>query len=174
MLEDVRYDSFPHVLSLKNSGRAQDINYFRDFFDSIFQLSNVEVNTSYGLTAYGACRPFMGFLDSKNNKISRWWDAYNHVKHGWYVNIKEATLKNTIEALAGLFVLNILHKESQEYLIKYHDVITGEFYGLMPRGIVKLFSVSMIGKPRSYRNIMVMAKTPLFMHVFRVDNNVTI
>lgn len=169
MLEDSRFDSFSHVQVLKNSKRKRDINYFRDFFDPIYQLSSVEVNTAYGLTFYGACRPFAGFLDSKNSKIPVWWDAHNHVKHGWYVNIEEATLKNTIEALAGLFVLNILHKESQEYLIKYQDVIRGEFLDSMPQSmILKAFNASMIGIPKSL-NQKCVAITPLFTHTFRID-----
>ena len=169
MLEDSRFDSFPHVSMLKSSRRRRDINYFREFFDPIYNLSNVEVYTAYGLTFYGACHPFAGFLDSQNNRIPSWWNAYNHVKHGWYVNIEEATLKNTIEGLAGLFVLNVLHKESQEYLIKYQDVIRGEFLDKMPQSmILKAFNASMIGIPKNL-NQKCVAVTPLFMHTFRVD-----
>lgn len=171
MLEDSRFDSCPHVPALKASYRPHDINYFRDFFDAIYQLSDVEVTTAYGLTFYGSCRPFAGFLDSKNNKVPSWWDAHNHVKHGWYVNIEEATLKNTIEWLAGLFVLNVLHKESQEYLIKYQDVIRGEFLDKMPDYmILDHFRASMIGIPKRLNQTCV-AVTPLFMHTFRIDPN---
>lgn len=169
MLEDSRFDSFPHVQALKASKRKHDINYFRDLFDPIYQLSAVEVTTAYGLTFYGSCRPFAGFLDSTNNKIPSWWDAHNHVKHGWYVNIEEATLKNTIEGLAGLFVLNVLHKESQEYLIKYQDVIRGEFLDKMPQSmILKAFNASMVGIPKNLNQTCI-AVTPLFTHTFRVD-----
>lgn len=171
MLEDSRFDSLPHVIALKSSGRRQNINYFRDFFDPIYQLSSADVNTAYGLTSYGSCHPFADFLDSQNNRIPSWWDAYNHVKHGWYVNIEEATLKSTIEGLAGLFVLNILHKESQEYLLKYQDVIRGEFLHDMPKiSIPKAFNVSMIGIPKNLNQTCV-ATTHLFIHTFRVDPN---
>jgi hypothetical protein len=173
MVEDSRFDSFSHVSVLKSSKRKHDINYFRDFFDPIYQLSTAKVKIEYGLTSYGTCRHFKGFLDPKNNRIPSWWNSYNHVKHGWYVNIKEATLKNTIEALAGLFVLNVLHKESQEYLIKHQDVITGEFLDRMPQDmILEAFNRSMIGIPEA-RNQTCIAKTSLFMHIFRVDKQVT-
>jgi hypothetical protein len=172
MLEDSRFDSFSHVPALKSGDRPRDINYFRDFFDPIYQLSTVEVKTAYGLTFYGTCRPFEGFLDPQNDKIPKWWNSYNHVKHGWYENIEEATLKNTVEALAGLFVLNVLHKESQEYLIKYQDVITGEFLDKMPQYMVlEAFNRSMIGIPRALNQTCI-ARTPLFMHTFRVDEHV--
>lgn len=174
MLDDNRFDSYPHVPELKSSRKRRNINYFREFFDPIYQLSTVEVQTDYGLTNYGTCRPFEGFLDEENNKIPKWWDSYNHVKHGWYVNIREATLKNTIEALAGLFVLNILHKETQEYLIRYQNVIVGEFYGASPENILRIFKPSMIGRPSNWSRYLMMARTPLFTHNFRDDSNVTV
>jgi len=174
MLDDVRFDSYSHVTALKNSSKRKDIHYFRDFFDPIYRLSDVEVKTAFGLTSYGTCCPYQGFLDVQNNKKPKWWDAYNHVKHGWYVNIEEATLKNTIESLAGLFVLNILHKESQEYLIKYQDTITGAFLSSIGESqMLRILNASMIGIPKSWRHNIWIAKTPLFMHTFRVDQSVT-
>jgi hypothetical protein len=168
MLKDKSFDSFPHVPRLRTSRRKHDINYFREFFEPIYQLSGVEVEIGYGLTFYETkASPFKEF---KSNDIPEWWTAYNHVKHEWFDCIQEATLENTIRALAGLFVLNILHKRSQQYLIRYTNVIYFEF--LDKRQTEANMMKSMIGIPKGYSNWKVKAETPLFRHLFRVDKNV--
>jgi len=61
--------------------------------------------------------------------------------------MKEATLGNTIKALAGLFVLNILHKQNQQYLLEHTNVFTSDFPGKIPIGTY--LEESMIGIPKS-------------------------
>lgn len=46
---------------------------------------------------------------SIENKIPEWWRVYNGLKHDVIVNIKEAHLQNTLKALAGAFLLNVIH-----------------------------------------------------------------
>jgi hypothetical protein len=41
----------------------------------------------------------------KINKNSQWWEGYTNVKHHRHTHFKDANLKNTLNALAGLFVL---------------------------------------------------------------------
>ena len=165
MLDDTRFDSYSHVPSLKNSSQKINIHYFRDFFDPIYNFSKVKVRTAYGLTSYGTCQPFEGFLKKKYNRIPKWWCAYNRVKHGWFIDIEEATLKNTIEALAGLFVLNILHKESQMYLLKYQNVISGGVQATHDQ-LLYLFSKSIDGLKKNLTSFKFVARTPLFEYAF--------
>ena len=56
-----------------------------------------------------------------NSKTSApdWWDIYNGLKHNLGVNFKEANLKNTLNALAGAFLLNVTHEPSILRLFKY-------------------------------------------------------
>lgn len=56
-------------------------------------------------------QPFKGWGPGREEKI-RWWQPYNGVKHHRNENFKEANLKNVINALAGLFVL-------ENYFVKY-------------------------------------------------------
>ncbi len=42
--------------------------------------------------------------DTGDNPI--WWKAYNEVKHERYKNFEKANLRNTLEALSGLFILS--------------------------------------------------------------------
>lgn len=46
-------------------------------------------------------KPFEGF----NDKKPFWYTVYNDIKHNRTTKIKEATLKNVVNALAGLYVL---------------------------------------------------------------------
>lgn len=165
MLKNELFDSFPHVSSLRIRRRRRDINYFRDFFEPIYDLSGVEVEIAYGLTFYDKkCLPFEEF---KNDGRPNWWTAYNHVKHKWFDCIQEATLENTIKALAGLFVLNILHIENQQYLVRHTNVISDDF--LRKEDIERFLTASMIGIPESASAYKIKAETPLFTHFFRYD-----
>jgi len=140
------------------------ISDFRTTFEPIFKLSNVEVEADYGLTYYGKLQPFKSF----DNQNPPWWDPYNKVKHEIFQEIeKKATLENAINALAALFVLNILHKESQRYLIRYTNVIFTEF--LQKQQIEEYLGVSFIGSPHNAPAFKFVARTPLFTHTFRVD-----
>lgn len=132
--------------------------------DSIFRFSNVEIYADYGLTHYGTLCPFKDF----DKQGPSWWESYNKVKHEVFEQIeKKATLENTINALASLFILNILHKESQLYLIFYTDIISGKY--CTKEEIEKALHVSFIGLPFNMPGYTFYARTPLFTHMFRHD-----
>lgn len=167
MLKDNSFDSFPHVIELKKGRRKRDITYFRDFFEPIYQFSSVSVLIAKGPDFYEVCFPFKDF---ETKKTPNWWNSYNHVKHQWFDCMKEATLENTIDALAGLFVLNILHKQNQKYLLEHTNVFTSDFPGSITIGMY--LEDSMIGIPRSVRNLHIRAETPLFTHFLRVEKDI--
>ena len=153
--------------------RQRDVNWhpniadFGTTFEPIFQLSSVEVEAGYGLTDYGKLQPFEDF----GKKSPFWWIPYNKVKHEIFEQIeRQATLENTINALAGLFVLNILHKESQRYLIRHTNVI--DFRYLNKQQTEMQLMKSMIGIPKEFYSWEVSAETPLFIHLFRIDKDV--
>lgn len=140
---------------------------FRKTFEPIYKFSTVEVEAVYGLTFYDKLQPFKDF----NKKTPPWWHAYNKVKHGMFEQLKNsATLENSIEALAGLFVLNVLQKESQKYLIRYTNVIFAEY--MSKSDIERFLSESFVGVPKNIVSQFT-AKTPLFTHIFRKDKNVS-
>jgi len=142
------------------------ISDFRAAFEPIFQLSSVEVEADYGLTYYGKLQLFKDF-DKQNPS---WWEPYNKVKHEIFEQIeKKATLENSINTLAALFTLNILHKESREYLILHTDFISGEY--MSKTDLKRFLSLSFIGAPHNVVSRFV-ARTPLFSHSFRSDVNV--
>lgn len=94
-----------------------NINDFRDAYEPIYELSKNEVDVPFGLSYYGTIQPFIEF-DTSSDRISDWWNGYNHLKHNYYDSLIEANLKNVLNSLGGLLILNALHKCSQEYLIR--------------------------------------------------------
>lgn len=147
-----------------NANWFPKITDFSATFDPIFKLSSVEVEADYGLTYYGKLLPFKNF----DKQSPPWWEPYNKVKHEIFEQIeKRATLENVINALASLFVLNILHKESQRYLIRYTDIIFGEY--TQKQDTERFLGVSFIGSANNVSAYEFAARTSLFAHLFRVD-----
>lgn len=46
---------------------------------------------------------------NKKTRAPNWWEIYNGVKHNLSDNLKEASLRNPVDALAGAFLLNVRH-----------------------------------------------------------------
>ena len=116
-------DSFKNVdervKKREESGKGSpfwDINDFRDAFNPFYEFHENLIQAPFGLDNYGELKPFEKF--SKKEEVPSWWTNYNHVKHDYYKNIKEANLDSVINAQGGLLILNSLHKCSQEYFIK--------------------------------------------------------
>ncbi len=59
-------------------------------------------------------QPFINWAILSGNNIQSpdWWTPYNKVKHQRLSNYKQANLKNTINALAGLYIL-------EQYFVKF-------------------------------------------------------
>ena len=57
-------------------------------------------------------QPFQNWNKRPNYQSPDWWTPYNNVKHKRILNYKKANLKNTINALAGLYIL-------EQYFVKY-------------------------------------------------------
>ncbi|WXG43956.1 MAG: hypothetical protein WED04_07995 [Promethearchaeati archaeon SRVP18_Atabeyarchaeia-1] len=93
----------------------------RDAFESIYELSS---NSGAELVAksswYGEIplRPFEKFDRSKYGAhiVPDWWMAYNDLKHEWSSSIEKANVDNALNALAGAFLLNVVHYPSVKYL----------------------------------------------------------
>ena len=57
-------------------------------------------------------QPFSNWKGSPQYTAPDWWGTYNHVKHERLTNFKDANLKNVVNSLAGLYIL-------ESYLAKY-------------------------------------------------------
>lgn len=59
------------------------------------------------------------FEEFKHNKSPEWWKIYNKLKHDLSIHLRKANLTNTLRALAGAFVLNVVHNPSALRLVNY-------------------------------------------------------
>lgn len=87
-----------------------------EIFEDKYKLSSKEVIYKV-LSDRKRNKPFDAI---KNTPTKGWWGIYNGLKHDVAVTLEEATLKNTWEALACAFLLNVLHQPSIERFWEYH------------------------------------------------------
>ena len=87
-----------------NNKTAKNIIRFSDL-ESAMKLSSYSVN-SYGFS-YPEFYPFEKFKSTvpRDNRSPVWYKAYNNVKHNRLENFSDASLKNVIEAVGGVYVL---------------------------------------------------------------------
>ena len=52
-------------------------------------------------------------------KVPYWWTAYNKIKHNFNENFKMANLRTARDALAGAFLLNVIHIPSIDRLLSF-------------------------------------------------------
>ncbi len=64
------------------------------------------------------------------NKNPAWWEAYNKVKHERDKHYKEANLENTLNAVAGLFVLvwHLHHEETDREKLNKTILLSADRY----------------------------------------------
>jgi len=77
-------------------------------------------------------QPFRNWSNRTTYKSPDWWGPYNEVKHDRINNLKKANLKNVVNALAGLYVLEM-------YLVKY--IGNGDNDYDVPNDISRLFKM---------------------------------
>jgi hypothetical protein len=59
------------------------------------------------------------FKQFETGASPEWWTTYNKIKHEFSSNFEKSTLKNARDALAGAFLLNVVHKPAILRLFEY-------------------------------------------------------
>ena len=81
-------------------------------FEEIYAISSMTV-TFKVLPNRISITPF-------NCQKPQWWDFYNDLKHDISVNLTKANLENVRDALAGAFLLNVIHEPAALRLYDYN------------------------------------------------------
>lgn len=162
-------EQYEPVIELRQNSKPNIGNY-RDVYDPIYHLSSVELRAQYGLADYGMISPFQPF--ALKNKLE-WWEAYNDVKHGFFQKMHKGTLDNVVHALGALFALNVLHKDSQQYLATVGAIHVGDADRKMRflkngRDIWNYLKGSYIGRWGG-TSFGAWATSEVFIYVFRND-----
>ncbi|MCK5494756.1 MAG: hypothetical protein KAJ14_16730 [Candidatus Omnitrophica bacterium] len=134
-----------------------NINVYKDIFNPFYQLSTKKI---YELRTFEHNTPFSSWGDVNSNSPF-WWKNYNKVKHDRFKNKKEATLKATLEALSGLFILYVMHLDTMPVLVDD---------GTIKSNIAKDYLKQILLEKEPLRTVVspyVYAKTRIFGYVFK-------
>ena len=113
----INVQKFPRKLDGRDFFKMND---YKELLLSDFDLSNKEIN----LNVYSD-NLFINtdYLDPENNGYKlkpfgnwpigslSWWQSYTRLKHNRLVNIKEASLENTINSLGATFIIVSIYNE---------------------------------------------------------------
>lgn len=99
----------------KDDSKIVNMSLYRETFEKLYCLSSVDVYAKVLPTR----RKLAPFEEFEHNKSPEWWKIYNKLKHDLAINLHKANLNNTLRALAGAFVLNVVHIPSAIRLFDY-------------------------------------------------------
>jgi len=117
-------NDYPEIDQLRSRSR-HSMEKYREIFETRYKISSTQI---IELRTFSSIYPFKDWSD---NRTPDWWSRYTEIKHDRFRNKERATLKATIDALAGLFLLFLTHKESLSTLIDYnfmHTQLTRDCY----------------------------------------------
>ena len=82
---------------------------------------------------------------NSETKAPEWWEIYNGLKHDVSLNIRKANLRNTRDALAAAFLLNVSHKPAILRLYDYNimrpqlrEGLHGKKIGVTRTSVIKM------------------------------------
>jgi hypothetical protein len=117
--ELARYPRFAEIESCKDIVRRAEkkLGIIEDgirAFDEIYAITSMTV-TFKCLPNRISITPF----NCEHCEHPEWWNSYNDLKHDLAVNLKKANLETVRDALAGAFLLNVIHEPAALRLFKY-------------------------------------------------------
>ena len=108
---------YPELVKKISKGRAR----ITDYYDLAVELQfSVKKVTFKRLPELEEIAPFQHYEKvGKKEKTPDWWKAYNGIKQNVRKNLSKATLKNTRNALAAAFLLNVMPDPAVLMLAKF-------------------------------------------------------
>jgi hypothetical protein len=110
------FSNFPDMLTPTYSNGRSRFHNITDFYpvSEEYNLPSLKV-TFKRLPNREDLYPFQGYV-RQNNGSPYWWENYNNIKHHFDMCFKEATLATVRDALAGAFLLNVIHRPARKRL----------------------------------------------------------
>jgi hypothetical protein len=153
-------DDYSGINEIRNEVHTHNMSTYRKIFNSRYRLANKKI---YEIKTYSSITPYSNWNEPST---PQWWKDYTAIKHDRFRNEKKATLKSTLEALGGLFILYLNQKETIPVLVD-RDIINS-------RGLSKYVRKDIIlrGEPTP-TGAIIYAKTPLFGYVFECEQSIS-
>lgn len=120
-----------------------NLNQYRDLLEPYFLLSKRKVTIRQPFKVYKRTYPFK---KSGYRKAPSWWKSYTDLKHSFYDNIRQATLRRVFLAVGALFLIQIMHLDHRKILIDLGVIKSGrtdsQVEGLSPLILTEVLSSS--------------------------------
>ena len=148
-------NNFPDIDLIRTNDRLHNMISYRKIFETRYKVSTRQI---FELKNFTPIIPFKEW--SSEESAPEWWGRYTDIKHNRFEYKERATLKTTMDALAGLFLLFLSHKETLSTLIDLnlmHSQLTRDCYKPI---LIEGPPFSNLGPHRIY------FKTALFGYVF--------
>ena len=100
--------------------KTKNPNNINDYKNIIIDKCNQMINEEIIIHRYGLKSKPWSNWENGNNPY--WWKSHNNVKHERNAYFKEANLKNTINAIGALYIINIYY-----YKFKFSKVLGSPF-----------------------------------------------
>lgn len=118
------YPEYQYVKKVKDM-KYENIHYYRRVLEDGHNLSSKTV-----IIKSEAISETFPFYEFSQSNVPEWWDAINKVRHNWNIYKHLANLHNSLNALAGLFLLNVMNKPSRVELVKLKVIRCAEKYDI--------------------------------------------
>ena len=110
-------NDYPNIAKTRAENQ-HSMKTYREIFQTRYRISNKQI---FELRNYSS---IYSFSDWSDERTPDWWIRYTDIKHDRFRNKEQATLRATIDALAGLFSLFLTHKETLSTLIDHNFMHT--------------------------------------------------
>ena len=138
-----------------------DMNIYRSVFEKKYDLSKKKI---FDLKTYS---PFLPFSAWEKEKSLNWWADYTNYKHDQFTNRHKASLRTTLDALGGLFLLNVIHLETRMILFR-----EGFIQSTSPLFGESVLEIIVNLEPFKSHN-KIRAKSRLFGYIFETDKEIS-
>lgn len=133
---------------------------FREVYKSRYKIENKRI---FELRNFTAIQPYKKWGD---NLSLDWWKNYTAIKHDRLRNKEKSTLKTTLDALGGLFLLTIIHVDTIPIFVDYDVIKSG--------GYTKSYLTSLLTKGEpvvEFGGMPYYAKTKLFGYIYEIEGS---
>ncbi|MCK9579843.1 MAG: hypothetical protein M0Q92_05260 [Methanoregula sp.] len=156
-----KFDTIENIEKIRTDEKYQNMTSYRNIFDSSYGLSQKEI---FENKLWSKIIPFSSWSD---NKSPDWWKNYTDFKHDRFSNRRKATVKITLNALGGLFLLNVIHLETR--MILFRD---GFIHAPEPIDISAFREIISKTEPLDDIDRPVYAKSRLFGYIFEPTSKI--
>ena len=132
----VRFGKYPEILNQKTKRGKHRKPTMKDYYPISEEYNLTEEFVTFKcLPDRENVTPFEQYNRKSEENYPYWWTDYNKIKHNFSDSFKKATLQTVRDALAGAFLLNVIHEPAADRFRRYKLLIPK----YAPRGYQQIY-----------------------------------